>query len=78
MPNNMPGITLLVENVSVLSHEFVTSEIIRIHATWDLISNESEVNYLTCISMASLYEEPGTLCIATDVSKLKVQLLAMK
>ena len=61
---------LLVENVDVLSYVFVTSGIIRINATWDVNSTESEVNYLTCISTAPLSEEPGDTCIDITVSEL--------
>ncbi len=69
--NMMLDITLIVENVAILSHEFVGIGI-RINATWDLISNESEVNYLTCLSTAPLSEDPEASCIATDVSEQKV------
>ena len=59
-------IILFVENVDVLSHyiyEFLVPSVIIIHATWDVISTECEVNYLTCISTAPLYEEPENSCM---------------
>ena len=73
LPTDMPDITLLVENVDVLSSEFVGSGIIRINATWVVISTESEVNYLTCISIAPLSEEPENSCIAIAVSELNLK-----